>query len=337
MHCNIKIFLLCLGSRNDEEYSSGVICVGMRGEDLDRLSLPLMIEDKQNEEAMYTAFTVTVDAWKGITTGISAADRTKTVKLLGNPNSTAQDFRKPGHIFPLRSRPGGVLERPGHTEASVDLARLSGSFPAGVICEIVDKRDGSMARGEYLFNFARQHNLKCLTVRDLQLYRLKNEQLIEQIFIQRINGTGLQNGLQNQIYNNFGNRLISVFKSVLDDSEHVVIERVDEPVNGHARNVKIQFNDGYFLNFLDDVQNQENFQEKIDVWIFIGRKNRISCQEQIQNSKSAVDLSEVECGYVRNVLQEINVKNFQLVGQFTENTKQSVELFMQQQQQKLFL
>eukprot|EP01023_Acetabularia_acetabulum_P048359 TRINITY_DN510_c1_g1_i3.p1 TRINITY_DN510_c1_g1~~TRINITY_DN510_c1_g1_i3.p1 ORF type:complete len:222 (-),score=35.29 TRINITY_DN510_c1_g1_i3:384-1049(-) len=214
----------------------------------------------------------------------------------------------------------------GHTEASVDLARLAGSFPAGVICEIVDKRDGSMAHGSYLFNFAEQHNLKCLTVRDLQLYRLKNEKLVEQIYVQRINSTGLQrsfnnNNNENDVY------LISVFKSLLDDTEHVAIERIDGPVNGHKRNVKVQVNGGSFLHFLEDVQKEE----QIDVWIFISRKQQIGFQEQIQSAKVPVDLTELECGYVRNIFQEINTKNFKFVGNITKESKQNVELFIEKQ------
>jgi 3,4-dihydroxy-2-butanone 4-phosphate synthase len=113
------------------EHTSGVVCIAMEGAALDRLALPLMVPSRENEEALYTAFTVTVDARRGISTGISAADRALTVRLLADPGSAAADFRRPGHMFPLRYRPGGVLARPGHTEAAVDLARLAGCQPAG--------------------------------------------------------------------------------------------------------------------------------------------------------------------------------------------------------------
>ena len=113
------------------EHTSGVVCVAMEGDALDRLALPLMVPSRENEEALYTAFTVTTDARHGISTGISAADRARTVRLLADPASRAEDLRRPGHIFPLRYRPGGVLARPGHTEAAVDLARLAGCQPAG--------------------------------------------------------------------------------------------------------------------------------------------------------------------------------------------------------------
>ncbi|EFJ47614.1 hypothetical protein VOLCADRAFT_61351 [Volvox carteri f. nagariensis] len=160
------------------EHTSGVVCISMEGRDLDRLRLPLMVSSAENEESMYTAFTITVDLRDGITTGISAADRAKTIRRLADPNATAGDFRRPGHIFPLRYRPGGVLVRPGHTEAAVDLARLSGSFPAGVLCELVNKEDGSMARTPQLLDFARRHGLRCVTIADLIRYRLRQDALV---------------------------------------------------------------------------------------------------------------------------------------------------------------
>ncbi|KAG2447498.1 hypothetical protein HYH02_007424 [Chlamydomonas schloesseri] len=160
------------------EYTSGVVCISMEGQDLDRLKLPLMINSAENEEAMYTAFTVTVDLRDGITTGISASDRAKTIRRLADPSATWTDFRRPGHIFPLRYRPGGVIVRPGHTEAAVDLARLSGSFPAGVLCEIVNKDDGSMSRTPELLEFAKRHGLKCITIADLIRYRLRHEAIV---------------------------------------------------------------------------------------------------------------------------------------------------------------
>jgi len=147
-------------------YTSGVICVGMRGEDLDRLEIPLMVDSAENEDAMKTAFTVTVDLKAGTTTGISAADRAATLRALAEPGAAPADFNKPGHIFPLRCRPGGVLRRPGHTEASVDLARLAGCQPAGVLCELVND-DGSMQRTPELLAFGAQHGLHVITIKDL--------------------------------------------------------------------------------------------------------------------------------------------------------------------------
>ena len=126
------------------EHTSGVICAALPGSRLDELDLPLMVSD--NQEAQRTAFTVTVDLARGITTGISASDRARTLRALADPHAVAGDFVRPGHILPLRSRPGGVLERPGHTEASVDLARLAGRQPAGVLSEVVTPDRHAMAR-----------------------------------------------------------------------------------------------------------------------------------------------------------------------------------------------
>jgi 3,4-dihydroxy 2-butanone 4-phosphate synthase/GTP cyclohydrolase II len=148
----------------------GLICVPMREPDLDRLELPQMVAD--NTESMRTAFTVSVDASAayGVTTGISAADRAATIRLLTEPGARAGDFVRPGHVFPLRARPGGVLERPGHTEAGVDLARLAGLRPAAAIVEIA-REDGTMARLPDLTVFARKHGLAVVSIEDLIAYR----------------------------------------------------------------------------------------------------------------------------------------------------------------------
>lgn len=156
-------------------HTSGLICVSMPKARTDALGLPLMVESQANVEAMKTAFTVTVDAREGVTTGISAADRSRTIQLLADPATQASDLSKPGHILPLVAREEGVLLRPGHTEAAVDMARLAGCQPAGVLCEIVNK-DGSMARKAELLRFAREHDLSIVTIADLVRYRIYHEQ-----------------------------------------------------------------------------------------------------------------------------------------------------------------
>lgn len=155
--------------------SSGVVCVAMLPESLDALDIPLMVQN--NTESQRTAFTVSVDYAHGTTTGISAADRTATVLALSDPSVKKEDFKRPGHLFPLRYQKGGVLRRPGHTEASVDLCRLAGLKPVGVICEVVNN-DGSMSRTPELLTFAQQHQLKMITIKDLIRYRLNHETLI---------------------------------------------------------------------------------------------------------------------------------------------------------------
>lgn len=156
-------------------HGRGLICVPLTEERATDLGLNLMVE--KNTESMKTAFTVTVDH-KDSTTGISAFERTKTIKELANPTSCSSDFLRPGHIFPLVAVKGGVLKRSGHTEAAVDLTRMAGLFPAGVICEIMNQ-DGTMARTAELMEFARRHQLQIITIADLIEYRRKKEKLIK--------------------------------------------------------------------------------------------------------------------------------------------------------------
>jgi 3,4-dihydroxy 2-butanone 4-phosphate synthase / GTP cyclohydrolase II len=155
-------------------HTSGFLCVAMPADRADHLDLPPMVTPSANSEALGTAFGISVDAKDGVTTGISAADRAVTARLLAAPESTAADLVRPGHVLPLRARAGGVLERPGHTEATVDLCRLAGVTPVGVLCELLDE-DGSMARRPALFAFAREHGLPIITVRQLAQHRKRLE------------------------------------------------------------------------------------------------------------------------------------------------------------------
>ncbi|BDG58918.1 bifunctional 3,4-dihydroxy-2-butanone-4-phosphate synthase/GTP cyclohydrolase II [Caldinitratiruptor microaerophilus] len=157
-------------------HGRGLICVPMTGERLDELDLPIMVP--KGSDHMGTAFTVSVDAREGVTTGISAHERCHTIRTLIDPKTRPGDLVRPGHVFPLRAKPGGVLRRPGHTEAAVDLARLAGLTPAGVICEILNE-DGTMARLPDLIPFAERHGLKILRIADLVRYRLEHETLID--------------------------------------------------------------------------------------------------------------------------------------------------------------
>lgn len=152
-------------------HARGLVCVAMPGERLDALDIPLMVS--RNTESLKTAFTVSVDYIPGTTTGISAADRAKTVRALVSEDSRPEDFARPGHIFPLRANPQGVLGRTGHTEAAVDLCRLAGKYPSGTICEVAND-DGTMARLPQLEVFAERHGLLVVTIKDLVSY-LKGE------------------------------------------------------------------------------------------------------------------------------------------------------------------
>ena len=160
------------------KHASGVICVPMTAERLNDLELPQMVS--RNEARLGTAFTVSVDAREGVTTGISAADRARTIRLLADGATRAHDLVKPGHIFPLQAREGGVLVRAGQTEAAVDLCRLAGLAPVGVICEITNP-DGSMARLPELKRFAKRHGLRLITVKELIAHRMAREKLVERV------------------------------------------------------------------------------------------------------------------------------------------------------------
>lgn len=192
-------------------HSSGVICTAITEERADQLDLPLMVA--QNTEAMRTAFTVTVDAAQGVTTGISAADRAETIRALASGSTGPSDLARPGHIFPLRARPGGVLKRAGHTEAAVDLAVLAGLEPAGVLCEVV-RPDGSMARLPDLIDFAADHGLPMISIADLIRYRSRTEQLVDRV-------------AEATIPTAHGGFEAVVYRSTLDGEEHLALIRGD--------------------------------------------------------------------------------------------------------------
>jgi 3,4-dihydroxy 2-butanone 4-phosphate synthase/GTP cyclohydrolase II len=202
------------------QQTSGLICVAITGERADELVLGPMVTT--NTESMGTAFTVSVDARAGTSTGISAADRARTVRALTDPDVRPADLLRPGHVFPLRARTGGVLRRPGHTEAAVDLAVMAGRFPAGVLCEIVNA-DGTMTRGDALRRFAADHDLPFLTIAELVAHRRRSEPLVERAGVATIPTDD-------------GTFRAHAYRSVLDGVEHVafvlgdVAEGADEPV-----------------------------------------------------------------------------------------------------------
>ena len=198
-------------------YGRGLICVPMLGPRLEQLRLPMMTQD--NTARLSTAFTVSVDVLKGATTGISAADRSATIKALIDPETLPEDLGKPGHIFPLRYMEGGVLKRAGQTEASVDLARLAGQYPAAVICEVMAD-DGTMARMETLEDFSYQHDIKVVTVADIITYRREHERLIER-------------AAEARVPTEYGEFMAVSYRSIVDTNEHIALVKgtikADEP------------------------------------------------------------------------------------------------------------
>src|SRR5512134_1307099 len=165
------------------KYGRGLICLSLTPERVEELKLPMMSED--NTSSFGTAFTVSIEAKKGVTTGISAADRAVTILAAINPQSTHEDLARPGHVFPLRAKAGGVLQRAGQTEGSVDLARLAGLCPAGVICEIMND-DGTMSRVPQLMEFAKTHRMKIVTIKGLIAYRVKKESLVRRVSVTKL-------------------------------------------------------------------------------------------------------------------------------------------------------
>ncbi len=194
-------------------YARGLICLALTGERLDQLDLPLMVT--KNTDANQTAFTVSIDAspQMGVSTGISADDRARTIQIAINPACRPEDLRRPGHIFPLRAKDGGVLKRAGHTEAAVDLSRLAGLYPGGVICEIQNP-DGSMARLPELIEYAKVHNLKLITIADLISYRLKHDRFVYRETVA-------------QLPTQFGDFKIYAYRNSLDNTEHIALVKGD--------------------------------------------------------------------------------------------------------------
>lgn len=194
------------------KHGRGLICLSLTPQRVEELALPMMTED--NTSSFGTAFTVSIEAKKGVTTGISAADRATTILTAINPATKPEDIARPGHIFPLRAKPGGVLQRAGQTEGSVDLARMAGFSPAGVICEIMND-DGTMSRVPELMIFSKQHNLKVVTIKDLIKYRTRTEH-----FVQRVSTTKLPT--------EYGGEFTAIaYSNELDSNIHIALVKGD--------------------------------------------------------------------------------------------------------------
>lgn len=200
----------------------GLICLPMTGERLDQLAIPLMVQDNTSKNR--TAFTISVEAKKGVSTGISAEDRATTIATALAPHTKPADLARPGHVFPIRAREGGVLARAGHTEAIVDIARLAGLQPAGVICEIMND-DGTMARMPQLEEMSERHGLKIITIRDLIAYRCRHESLVSRV-------------AEAKLPTRYGEFLAIAYRSSVDTNQHVALVKGDI-VNGSPVLVRV--------------------------------------------------------------------------------------------------
>lgn len=293
------------------KYGRGLICLTLSEQRVEELSLPLMSMD--NKSRHKTAFTISIEARDGISTGISAQDRAKTIKDAIDKNKGKNDIVSPGHIFPLRAQDGGVLVRAGHTEASVDIAKLAGLNPSGVICEIMNE-DGTMARLPDLMEFAKQHKLKIATIADLIEYRRKNEKLVEVTkkdkFISEIGGEFE----------------IIFYKSKIDNVEHIVLKKGDVAKDGETLVRMHHLN--ILSDCLDDKNNKKsnivrNSLKKIadnnsGILVLIRQPN-----ETISNllqSDEAKTKTLINYGIGAQILNDLGVKNMKLL----TNSKKSI-------------
>lgn len=303
----------------------GLICLPMDESLIDRLGLPPMVRD--NESSLGTAFTVSIGAKEGITTGISAHDRAYTVQKAIAEGTTREDLVVPGHVFPLRARKGGVLIRAGHTEGSVDLARLAGLKPAAVICEIL-KSDGTMARSGDLESFAQEHKINCLSMADLILYRLqKDESLLTPTGHDDL---GLYKGKRLEFF---------TFESSLDESEHWAFRLgfdsahcSSNPYSGVAR-VRVQ-NESTKADLIQSItQNEHPFTHVLDklseaeagVFVYL-RKNSSRINTQVEENPQDLpgdSKSFRQYGLGAQILGRLGVKKMELL---TDNPKHLVSL-----------
>ena len=275
-------------------YGRGLICVPLEGGLLDRLNIPLMVQD--NTSPFETAFCVTVEAREGTSTGISAPDRARTVQALIDPAAKPSDFVKPGHMFPLRARPGGVLTRTGQTEASVDLARLAGLHPSGVICEIM-KDDGTMARLPDLVPFCQQHGLLLVTVADLVAYRLRKDPIVRHL------GTS-------QVRTTWGDVQVDRFSSMLDGSVHFALSMGE--LSGPAPLVRVHL-ETLPEDLLGSGQTPRSvFHAAMDAIAKEGRGVLVYLRRQVQAEASAGP-TDREVGIGAQVLGHLGIREMRLL------------------------
>ena len=291
------------------KYGRGLICLTLNSNQSKKLGLNYMAPVNQSRNK--TAFTISIEAKKGISTGISAKDRARTIKVATKRNATKKDIVSPGHVFPIISKDGGVLIRAGHTEASIDIAKLSKKIPAAVICEIMNE-DGSMAKGDNLIKFAKKHKLKIAKIEDLISYRLKKEKLIKLKKTSQIN-------VQNQTYK------IKVFENLLDGSEHFALFK-GKIKKGYIPRLRV-ISSNVVENYLINQKLPNSFDRTISyfkkfnncVLIFIRDPNLQSVTQTLKQYKSkefykkGYDKLIKNYGIGAQIIKSLNIKNMILV------------------------
>ena len=275
------------------KHGRGLICLALTKKQVDNLKLPLM--SSINKSRMQTAFTVSIEAKKGITTGISAQDRAKTIKIAINPKVKRSEIVSPGHVFPLVARNGGVLERAGHTEASVDISKLSNLNPSSVICEVMNE-DGRMARLNDLFKFSKKHKIKLASIEDLISYRLKYEKLINRLSIKssiikkigRVNVYNYKNKLENNI--NF-----AISKGKLNHKKSIPVRVLSNSIK--SKNI---LNNNSVKKSLNIMKKFKSF-----LLLIINNKNNINKENNINTLRYY--------GIGAQIIKDLNVKNMILI------------------------
>ena len=286
--CNSKIINFMA------KHGRGLICLALTKKQIEKLKLPLM--SQINKSRMQTAFTISIEAKKGISTGISAFDRAKTIKVAINPNSKKNDIVSPGHVFPLVSRNGGVLERAGHTEASIDISKLSKLNPSSVICEVMNE-DGRMARLKDLIKFSKKHKIKIASIADLIAHRLKNEKLVSKSYSKIIH-------LDKRLKVHF-----SIFKNKLNHHESFVLSKgkfkknKSIPIRVLSKKIKK-------INFLRNKEIKKNIKllSKFKNFILVIINNEI---KKINNNNTDITLRYYGLG--AQIIKDFNVKNMILL------------------------
>jgi len=292
------------------KYGRGLVCLALDSTQAKKLNLSLMSPINQSRNK--TAFTVSIEAKKGITTGISAKDRAKTIKVASKKNVNKNEIVSPGHIFPIIAKDGGVLVRAGHTEASVDISKIAKKNNSAVICEIMNE-DGTMAKGQNLFNFAKKHNLKIGKIEDLIAYRLKKEKLIKLRKKSEIK-------LQNQKFK------IKIYENLLDNSEHFAL--IKGNLNkGQAPRVRV-ISSNVIQNYLIDQQLPDSFKKTLNyfkkfnncVLIFINNTNLKSVTETLKNYKNKnSDPKKIKGNHIKNygigaqIIKDLKIRNMILI------------------------
>ncbi len=289
----------------------GLVCLAITEKQVQQLELAQMVPMHKNNSSNQTAFTVSIEATEGVSTGISAADRAHTIRVAAHPNAKASDVSTPGHIFPIMAREGGVLKRAGHTEGSVDLARLAGLNPAAVICEIMNP-DGTMARVSDLKAFALKHDLKIGTIIDLIKYRLRHESLVEQVAateVQSSAGTALKVFVYKDVLT--GDEHLAFVKGLISKNEKVTVRMqsqnlVDDLIGGSTFGLqKIQM----CLNYFETQQS--------GVLIYIQKKQNLEMKLNYQEVESGMD--EKNFGVGAQILKHMGLTQISLITDSPKN------------------